>query len=64
MKIVIAALASLAFAASAIAAVPSTPVEKKPTIKTVGLPELAYGSARGHAASAKGTAKTGGKGTK
>ncbi|WP_457583470.1 hypothetical protein [Ensifer canadensis] len=75
MKIVIAALASLAFATSAVAAVPSTPAEKKPTVKTVGLMELASGGSRGLAASTKnvntdpgmkssstkGAAKTGGK---
>ncbi|OCO99021.1 MULTISPECIES: hypothetical protein [unclassified Ensifer] len=43
MKIIIAVLASLAFAATAIAAVPSTPAEKKPIVKTVGQLELAAG---------------------
>ena len=46
MKIIIAALASLAFATSAIAAVPSTPTEKKPTVKTAGQVELAWGKNR------------------
>ncbi|MGF6176862.1 hypothetical protein [Ensifer sp. 4252] len=74
MKIVIAALASIAFATSAIAAVPSTPAEKMPIVKTVGQIELAHGGSRGLAAStrnvntdpgkkasAKGAAQTGGK---
>ncbi len=46
MKIIIAAVASLAFATSAIAAVPSTPTEKKPTVKTAGQVELAWGKNR------------------
>ena len=74
MKIIIAALASLAFASSAIAAVPSMPAEKQSTVKTAGQIELAFGSSRGLAAStknvntdpgkkssAKGGAQTGGK---
>lgn len=77
MKIVIAVLASLAFAASAIAAVPSASAEKKHTVKTVGLTELAYGGSRGltpsarnvntdpgkKSSSTKGAAKTDGKST-
>jgi len=45
MKIVIAILTSLAFTTSAIAAVPSAPAEKKPTVKTAGQ-ELALGQSR------------------
>lgn len=76
MKIVIAALTSLAFATSATAAVPSAPAEKQSTVKTAGQIELAFGSSRGLAAStknvntdpgkkssAKGGAPTGGKTT-
>lgn len=46
MKIVIAALASLAFATSAVAAVPSTQAEKKSSVKTAGQVELALGQNR------------------
>ncbi|KQU97752.1 hypothetical protein GFB56_29485 [Ensifer sp. T173] len=53
MKITIAALASLAFATSAIAAVPSMPAEKQSTVKTAGQIELAFGSSRGLATSTK-----------
>ena len=68
MKIVIAALVSLAFATSATAAVPSMPAQKQSTVKTTGHVELALGSSRGLAAStrqsntnSKGGASTGGK---
>lgn len=66
MKIVIAALASLAFGTSAIAAVPSVPV-KQSVVKIAGQIELAHGESRGltattrNAPSAKGAAQTGGK---
>lgn len=45
MKIIIAAVASLAMAGSAFAAVPSTPDEKRPSIKVKQL-ELAAGRNR------------------
>lgn len=53
MKIVTATLASLAFATSAVAAVPSAPAEKPSTVKTAGQIELAFGPSRGQAASTK-----------
>lgn len=46
MKIVIAALASLAFATSAFAAVPSAPAARQSPIKIAGQIELANGGAR------------------
>ncbi|KSV77158.1 hypothetical protein N182_23915 [Sinorhizobium sp. GL2] len=66
MKIAIAVLASLAFATTVNAYVPSTPVEKKPIAK-IGEIELAAGSSRGLTAttrgapSSKGAAKSDGK---
>jgi hypothetical protein len=70
MKIVIATLASIGFATSAIAAVPSMPAQKQSTIKTAGHVEMVLGSSRGLGASTKqsktssnGGASTGGKTT-
>ncbi|WP_158269013.1 hypothetical protein [Ensifer sp. NM-2] len=54
MKIIIAAVASLAFAGSAFAAVSSAPDEKQTAVKThIGL-ELAYGRNRMNAISRDG----------
>lgn len=78
MKIAIAALAPLAFATSALAAVPSAPAEKRSAAKVAGQIEFAFGSSRGHAAttqnastdsgknssSSKGSAQNGGKSLK
>jgi hypothetical protein len=46
MKIIIAAAASLAIAGSALAAVPSASAEQKPSLKTVGQVDLAWGPNR------------------
>ncbi|RDL47821.1 hypothetical protein BLJAPNOD_05379 [Ensifer sp. M14] len=46
MKIAIAAMASLAFATSAIAAVSSAPAEKQPTVNITGQFETAHGGER------------------
>ncbi|MBW0365214.1 hypothetical protein [Ensifer adhaerens] len=46
MKIIIATAASLAIAGSALAAVPSTTAEQKPSLKTVRQVDLAWGPNR------------------
>ncbi|MBD9650340.1 hypothetical protein IB267_18525 [Ensifer sp. ENS09] len=46
MKIMIAAAASLAIAGSALAAVPSTTIEQKPSLKSAGQIDLAWGPNR------------------
>lgn len=46
MKIIIAALASITFATSAIAAVPLAPIKKQIAVKITGQIELAAGGAR------------------